>query len=67
MLHAVLKKMDDTQAERNRRAYSGRETDPLYVSVRSGLAACPAIDMRAAKKTADMLHATIEELDGACG
>ncbi len=53
------------QAPHNRA--QGKPRPPLYVTVRAGLAACPPIDMSALQRTAEVLHATLEDLDGACG
>jgi len=65
MHRSALYKMKN---ERGLQALKDRRADPhLYVSVRSGLSASPAVDMSALRTTADALNLTLEELDGACG
>ena len=65
MQHSALYKMMEQPAPPVMAAQDDKT--PIYVSVRSGLAACPAIDMSAVQSAAALLNKTIEELDTACG
>ncbi len=59
---AIYKMQDENFAPTSR-----PDPTPIYVSVRTGNAASPAIDMSAVNAASEKLQTTLEELDGACG
>jgi len=66
MQKSALYKMKNEKIARDL-AVSDKKSIIVSVSVRSGSAASPLIDLQALKSTTDHLQLTIEELDGVCG